>query len=442
MRRTALTLCLLLGAALASAAPGPDAWWPQWRGPMGTGAGPNADPPIRWSEESNLRWKVAIPGSGHASPVVWDDRVYLLSAVPGGEGAGPSGADRPRMTAATPVSFVVMALDRATGATVWQRTAVEAVPHEGTHMDATWASASAVTDGARVFAHFGSRGLFAYSADGEKLWHVDLGDMRTRNGFGEGASPALYRETLVVNWDHEGASFIVALDAATGRELWRRERDEVTSWSTPLVVTVEGKPQVVVAATGRTRGYDLASGETIWEAAGMTTNTVPSPVAADGLVYVTSGFRGNALQAIRLAEARGDITGGEAIAWSYDRDTPYVPSPVLHDGILYMLKRNNGVLTALDAATGSVLYGPERLPGIDGAYASLVAAGDRIYVAGRDGVTLVLAAGPALRVLAENRLDDGFDASPALAGKDLLLRGRGHLYCLSEGPEPAAGEAP
>ncbi len=167
----------------------------------------------------------------------------------------------------------------------------------------------------------------------------------------------------------------------------------------------------------------------------MTTNTIPSPVYADGLLFVTSGFRGNALQAIRLADARGDISGGEAIVWSHDRDTPYVPSPLLHDGILYVLKSNTGILTALDATTGKIHYGPTRLPGIDGAYASPVAAGGRIYFPGRDGTTVVVAAGPELRVLAENHLDDGFDASPALAGRDLLLRGRGHLYCLTEETE-------
>ena len=436
MRRTVLTICLLLGATLAGAGPDPDAWWPQWRGPLGTGAAPAADPPTRWSERQNLRWKVPIPGRGNATPIVWGDRIYLTTAVPAAASpaAEPAAAgERPRaIAAAGPLDFVVMALDRATGATVWQRTARREVPHEGTHQDGTWASASAVTDGERVFAHFGSRGLYAYSAAGDKLWEQDLGDMRTRRGFGEGSSPALHGETLVVNWDHEGDSFIVALDAGSGRRLWRRERDEVTSWSTPLVVTGADRPQVVVAATGRTRGYDLATGETLWEAAGMTTNTIPSPVYGHGLVFVTSGFRGNALQAIRLAGARGDVSDGEAVAWSYDRDTPYVPSPVLHDGILYVLKHNTGILTAFDAVTGKVHYGPVRLPGIDGAYASPVAAGDRVYVVGRDGTTVVLAAGSEFRVIAENRLEDGFDASPALAGSDLLLRGREHLYCLGE----------
>ncbi len=438
MRRSLLLLSILLGAPLAAADSEPDAWWPQWRGPLGTGAAPAADPPTRWSESENLRWKIALPGRGHASPVIWGDRIYLTTAVAAEDGAVAAetepGRRRRGIAVGGPVRFVVMALDRTTGETVWQRTAREQTPHEGTHQDGSWASASAVTDGARVFAHFGSRGLYAYSAGGDKLWEKDLGDMATRNGFGEGASPALFGETLVVNWDHEGDSFIVALDAGSGRELWRRERDEVTSWSTPLVVAAGGRPQVVVAATGRTRSYDLESGATLWESAGMTTNTIPSPVYDDGLVFVTSGFRGNSLQAIRVAAARGDISDSESIVWAHDRDTPYVPSPVLYDGILYVLKHNSGILTAFDAATGKIHYGPERLPGIGGAYASPVAAGDRIYVAGRDGTTLVLAAGPEFKVIAENRLDDGFDASPALAGKDLLLRGRGHLYCLTEQP--------
>ncbi len=439
MRPTSTILALAAAVLLAAGAStdrNPSRQWPQWRGPLATGAAPDAAPPVRWSEGENVRWKVPIPGRGKASPVVWDQRIYLLTAVgpEGGSGAvSPQTGERRRgLSPDGPLRFVVMAIDRATGRLVWQRTAREEAPHEGTHPDGTWASASAVTDGRRVFAHFGSRGLFAYDADGEPLWQTDLGDMTTRRGFGEGSSPALWEQTLVVNWDHEGDSFIVALDAGSGRELWRRQRDEVTSWSTPLVVADGGAPQVVVSATGRIRSYDLASGEPLWETGGMTLNTIPSPVYADGLLFATSGFRGNALKAIRLAGARGDLDGGEAIAWSYDRDTPYVPSPLLYQGVLYVLKHNSAILTAFDAATGEVLYGPERLPGIDGAYASPVAAAGRVYVAGRDGTTVVLKAGREFEVLATNVLDDGFDASPALAGKDLLLRGRTHLYCLSD----------
>ena len=421
------------------------AHWPQWRGPDGTGAAPGSDPPLTWSDRSNVRYKVEVPGRGLASPVIWGDRIYLLTAVevppetaagepeaagegetasPGAASAPPPGRRRRGVSPDRELRFVVLALDRAGGEVVWERTAIQARPHEGTHTDGSWAAASAVTDGERIWASFGSRGIFCYSRDGKLLWQKQLGQMRTRNAFGEGASPALGDGILVVNWDHEDDSFVVALDALTGEERWRQERDEPTSWSTPLIVEVAGKKQVVVSATGRVRGYDLATGAVVWEAGGMTLNTVPSPVSADGLVYVSSGFRGNALRAIRLAGAQGDVTDTEAVVWSYDKDTPYVPSPLLYRGVLYFLKHNQGILTALDAATGEAHYGPVRLEEIDGVYASPVGAAGRVYVAGRNGVTMVLEAGSEMKVLAVNRLDDRFDASPAVAEDEIYLRGR------------------
>ncbi|MDX1502590.1 MAG: PQQ-binding-like beta-propeller repeat protein [Thermoanaerobaculia bacterium] len=449
LRPPVCAAALLLLAALPL--PASDSHWQSWRGPLGTGEAPGASPPVTWSETENVRFKVPIPGRGHASPIVWGDRIYLLTAVETEEPAAPSEEEpswRRNVRAGGPVRFVVLALDRATGSVVWERTAAELVPHEGTHPHATWASASALTDGEHLFAHFGSRGLYAYTLDGEPLWSVDLGDMSTRNGFGEGSSPVVSGDTLVVNWDHEGDSFVVALDKATGEERWRRARDERTSWSTPIVVEVDGRRQVVVSATGRVRGYDLATGETIWETGGMTVNTIPAPVHRDGMVWVTSGFRGSALKAIRLPGARGVLDGGDAIAWSYDRDTPYVPSPVLYGELLYFLKSNSGILTAVRAETGEVVFGPERLPGIENVYASPVAADGRIYVAGREGTTVVLRHGPSLEVLATNELDDGFDASPAIVGDELFLRGRTHLYAIAESagggqgsqePAPAGG---
>ncbi|MCB1033879.1 MAG: PQQ-like beta-propeller repeat protein, partial [Acidobacteria bacterium] len=322
--------------ALAAEADEAQRYWPQWRGPLGTGVAPEGNPPVEWSETKNLRFKVEIPGVGHASPIVWKDRIYLMTAVAAKQQKAepePAEGDR-RSRGIQPTHtqrFVLLALDRATGEVVWERTAREALPHESTHLDGTWASASPITDGERIFAHFGSNGLYAYDLAGTLLWSKDLGEMQTRNGFGEGSSPALHGDTLVVNWDHEGDSFIVALDKRTGKELWRRQRPgEVTSWSTPLVVGKGPRPQVVVAATGKTRGYDLESGDVLWESGGMTVNTIPSPVEKDGTVYVMSGFRGNALQAIRLEGARGDLAGTPHITWSFDRDTPYVPSPLLY----------------------------------------------------------------------------------------------------------------
>jgi len=252
--------------------------------------------------------------------------------------------------------------------------------------------------------------------------------MMTRFGLGEGSSPVLHGDHLVVNWDHEGPSFLVALDKRTGKELWRRDRDEVTSWSTPLVVEQNGRAQVIISATKRIRSYDLETGDLIWEAAGMTTNTIPTPVYQDGVVYAASGFRGNALVAVRLAGASGDVTGTDAVIWSLGEDTPYVPSPLLYDDTLYFLKRNSGVLTCVDPINGQRHYAPQRLKKVANVYASPVGAQDRVYIAGRDGHTAVLRRGVSYEVLAINELSEGVDASLAIVGDAIYLRGSKHLY--------------
>ncbi len=418
--------------------------WPQWRGPLGTGEAPGGDPPVRWSEERNVRWKVPVPGGGLGAPIVWEDRVYLTTAIRTDRDADPEAVKKVRdrmpgwlkeQGAALPdrvVSFLVLALDRNDGSVVWQKEVHRAAPHEGTHPDATWASASMATDGEMLIAHFGSYGTFGLDMNGEVKWQRDLGDMTTRNGFGEGSSPALYDDAVVINWDHEGPSFITALDRKTGKTKWQVDRDEVTSWSTPIVVEVGDRPQVIVNATGATRGYDLKTGEVIWQASGMTVNTIPSPVHHDGRVFVTSGFRGNMLQAIDLAGATGDITGKPAIAWSYGEDTPYVPSPLLYDGRLYILKHLKSILSVFDAGSGEKVFGPVRLEGLSGVYASPVAAAGRVYVVGRQGGTVVLKHGTSEpEVLALNELDDDFDASPAIVDGELFLRGRKSLYCIA-----------
>ena len=414
-------------------------FWPEWRGPLHTGVAPEGDPPLEWSESSNVRWKVALPGLGSATPVIWDDRLFVLTAVATDERSrsGPGFfsrlADRfmRRASASHVQQFVVLAIDRRDGRVLWERVAREAVPHQGTHGTNTWASPSAVTDGDVVCAFFGSSGLYCYDLDGRPLWETDLGDMRSKMSFGEGASPTLYRDLLIVPWDHEGQSFIAAFDKRTGAERWRTPRDEETSWSSPLVVEGEDGAQVVTSATGAVRSYDAATGELRWWDEGVTENAIPSPVAAGGLVFVTSGYRGNRLAAIDLSAAAGDIRGSDAVVWSVDRDTPYVPSPLLLDGQLYVLKSNSGVLTAYDASTGARRYGPERLPGIRNVYASPVAAAGRLYVTSREGATIVLRTGPAFEVLATNVLDDEFDASPAIVGREIYLRGRQFLYCIA-----------
>ena len=283
-----------------------------------------------------------------------------------------------------------------------------------------------------VIAFFGSRGIYALDMDGKPLWEKDLGDMTVKLGFGEGSTPALRGNLVVVQWDHEGESFIVALDKKTGKELWRQKREEGTSWASPLVVEHGGKTQVVTSASNKVRAYDAAKGELLWETPGMTANAIPTPVHKDGVVFLTSGFRGNALLAVKLAEAKGDISASPAIAWKLDRDTPYVPSPLLYGDELYFLKGNNGLITCLDAKTGERRYGPERIEGVPNVYASPVGAGGRIYVAGREGSVGVLEAGKTFKLLATNKLEDGFDASPVAVDNELYLRGAKYLYRISE----------
>jgi outer membrane protein assembly factor BamB len=329
--------------------------------------------------------------------------------------------------------FIILALDRRTGGVLWQRDLCEQLPHEGGHRDAGQASNSPVTDGKHIIAYFGSRGLYCLDMRGQVIWEKDFGKMETRMGFGEGSSPTLHGDTVIVNWDHEGQSFIVALDKKTGKQRWKVNRDERTSWATPLVVEHDGKPQVVVSATGLIRSYDLNTGELLWQCGGMTRNVIPSPVCGNNLIYAMSGFRGSALLAIRYADAKGDITDAPAVAWKYDgRGTPYVPSPLLYGDTLYFLDTNRAILSCVEAASGKPYYAKQRLEGMQGVYASPVGASNRVYITGRDGKTAVIKRSSEYELLATNTLDDSFTASPAIVGSEIYLRGHKHLYCIAK----------
>ena len=426
--------------------------WPSWRGPQANGVATDAHPPIQWSETNHVQWKVALPGRGSSTPILWDDQVFILTAIPtgpeaaaetadasgqppdrserprrGGGGGGVGMVDRPTRAQ----QFTVLSFDRKTGKQRWTQSPRTQLPHEGHHKDHGFASASPVTDGKHLIVSFGSFGLYGYDLKGKLLWEKDLGDMRTRNSFGEGSSPALDGNTVVVLWDHEGDDFIVALDKRDGRELWRQTRDEPTGWCTPLIVSHGGRKQVIVNGTNKIRSYDLKDGKLLWECAGQTVNAIPSAVASQDRVFVMSGYRGNALQALRL-DRSGDLTGTDGIVWSHAKSTPYVPSPLLVSDTLYFISNNSALLSAFDAVTGKAHFEAERLDGLNGVYASPVAADGRVYVVGRDGNTAVLRQGPRLEVLAKNHLEDGFDASPAIVGRQIFLRGRQSLYCISE----------
>ena len=429
MKRRPFIVSVILGCLFVSGAPSVIAQnWPQWRGPQATGAARSGNPPIEWSEENNVRWKTRLPGTGQSTPAVWGDSIFVTAAQTDERFDETKGI----VTATQPVRFLVIALDRRTGKVKWERMAREEVPHQSRNNMGTWATASPITDGKRVYAFFGSRGLYCYTFEGKLVWEKDFGDMDSGGDMGEGASPALYKDRIIVNWDHYGEDFIAALEASTGREIWRTTRDERISWTTPLVVEEAGRAQVITVAENWIQSNDVASGDAIWKVEGTKYGNISSPVAADGIVYAGSGLQRGRINAIRLNGAEGDITGSSSVLWTYDKNYPYVPSPLLLDGLLYFTKDRVGFLSCLDAATGKIHYANKRLNGIRHVFASPVGVGDRVYIMSRQGVTIVIRHGTELQVLATNSLDDQFDASPAIVGDELYLRGYQYLYCISK----------
>lgn len=473
--------------------------WPTWRGPTGNGVSPDGSPPAQFSETENIKWKIEVPGEGHASPVIWGNQIFLMTAVseeavegtaegalppppppaagrpgpgrrgpggpppaagrpgPGGQGPGfgpgqrpgrPPGNPPPRgpgrgfggrgrggFGGGAPVSvmtFKLLCYDKSSGELIWERDCKTEKPHEGKHPTNTFSSASAVTDGEVVIANFGSRGIYCFDLNGETLWSKDFGNMQTRNGFGEGSSPSIYGNKVVVLWDTEAESFVTALDKKTGEQIWKVDRDENTTWSTPYIVDAAGKTQVIVNATNKVRSYNLDNGSLIWECSGQTTNAIPSPVVdrEKGVAYVVSGYRGSSAYAIQL-DGSGDVSTTDKVLWTYNRGTPYVPSPLLYNGRLYFLQSNDRILTCVDAASGKVLYSQERLDGGGGVYSSPVAADGRVYISTQDGSVLTLKDGETLETIAVNSLDEPINASPAIVGSDMFIRTSSHLYCIS-----------
>ena len=422
---------------LSNAQPANAGHWPQWRGPLATGAAVKGNPPIEFGENKNLKWKTAIPGKGHATPVVWGDKIILLTAVATGEvspdaPAGSEGGSRMAPNQTDKIhEFKVVVVDRGNGKILWDKTVAREWPQESTHELGSWASNSPCTDGEYIYAYFGSRGIYCLDFSGNIIWQRDFGQMQKHMSFGEGSSPYLYNDRLFILWDHEGESYIYALDTKTGKTVWEAKRDEGTSWSTPLVVEVNGRPQVITSATTQVRAYDYNTGEVIWTSSGLTRNVIPNPVYSDGVLYVMSGFRGSAMQAIDLAKAKGDIKGSPALLWEYNQETPYTPQPLLMNGNLYFLRVNNGFLSCIDAKTGEPYYTKENLKDISTIYSSPTGVNDRIYIVA-DKVAMVLKAGREFEVLASNKLDDNFHSSPVVVDNELILRGFNSLYCFSE----------
>ena len=424
--------------------------WHRFRGPDGNGVSTTANPPTSWGASSdNLKWKVEIPGKGSSSPIVWGDRIFVMTAVdtkktPDGEvvpdapaaqpgnrsrgGRGRGGRGGSRGSAPKSVNeFWVICLNRADGKEIWKKKVNEAVPHEGTHQTNTFCSGSPVTDGKHVYALFGSWGLYCLDMDGNLVWKRDLGKMRTRNSFGEGVSPALYEDHLVVNWDHEGQSFIEVMDAKTGKTKWKKDRPEKTGWATPRVVKHGDRVQIIVVGP-TVKSYDLNDGSIVWQCSGQTGNPIPTPFIFEDLAICMTGFRSSACYAIPL-NSEGDISDSDKIAWSTREIGPYVPTGVLYKGTVYATKASTPAMGALNAKTGETVIDVTRLNGIRSLYSSMVAAADHIFITGRGGTTIVLRHGDKLDVASTNDLGEPVDATPALVGNQIFIRGEKNLYC-------------
>ena len=442
MRKTSLLLSVMLlslvfvGLVQAQG----DAHWPQWRGPFFNGMA-RGDAPTVWSDTKNIKWKVEIPGRGFSTPVIWGDKIFLTTAVPSGKApeqpqAAPSPEGRRAGGGAGPLvehKFEVLCLDRKTGKLLWQRTAKVATPHEGYHRAyGSFASNSPITDGRYVYAFFGSRGLYAYDFNGKLIWEKDFGvQMKMRLAFGEGAAPLLLKDQLFVVFDHEGGSFMVAVDKRNGKELWRSQREEPSSWSTPLAIDHNGRTEIIVPATNKVRSYDPRNGKVLWESSGLGSNVIPAPVYHNGMVFVMSGHRDPKLMAIKLGQ-EGDITGSDAIAWSHTRGVAYTTSPVLFDNKLYVVT-DNGMVSAYNAATGEAFYAQTRLPKAANLKASPVGANGKLYIATEDGDVVVLKMGEKFEVIGVNTLEDQvFIATPVIADGEIFLRGQNTLFCISE----------
>jgi outer membrane protein assembly factor BamB len=411
--------------------------WPHWRGPLANGTAPKGDPPLTWDANTNIKWKAELPGRGSATPIVWGDQVFVVTAIKTDRVATDAELPKtdPQFEKKTQAprnyhQFVVLSFDRATGKPLWKHTANEAVPHEGHHDTHSYAAGSPTTDGRFLYVSFGSFGIYCYDLDGKPRWQRrDLGRLNTRLGWGEAVTPVVHGDSLLLNWDQEAGSALICLDTRTGDTKWKADRDEKTSWNTPLVVEHKGKWQVVVNGTNRVRGYDLETGKELWQCGGMTVNAIPSIIDGKGLVYCVSGYKGAAACAVSL-DATGDVTDSDKVLWRYGKGTPYVPSPVLVGDRLWFTQMNDNFLTTLDVKTGKPILAAERLPTVKSLYASPVAAAGRVYFVDREGTTLVLKQGDRLKVLATNRLNDPIDASPVVVGKQLFLRGEKYLYCI------------
>ncbi len=406
--------------------------WPQFRGPGAMGVADDSRFPDRWSETENVAWKTTVPGMGWSSPVVWGDRLYLTSVVSSGAveeikkglyfgGNRGKTADEHR--------YVAMALDTKTGRVIWERELWKGVPPGSRHLKNSFASETPVTDGERVYVYFGQIGLFALDRAGKTVWSLPSQNVETRYGWGTASSPVLHQGRLYIVNDNDTASYLMSVDAKTGKVIWKTARpDEKSNWSTPFLWEHDGKTEIVTTGTGKNRSYDL-DGKLIWELGGMSTIAIPTPMTKHGLLYLTSGYVGDQNRPVFAIKpgAKGVLTE-EFIAWKLPQAGPYNPSPILY-GDYYFTLMDRGFLTCHDARTGKEIFGKQRIDPAAAAFtASPWASNGKLFLVSEDGDTFVVAAGPEFKLLGKNSLNELVMATPAIAGDSLYLRTASKVY--------------
>ena len=429
---------VLVALALATPAAGPNDRWAQFRGPSAGAAENDPALPDRWSATSNVLWTSDVPGIGWSSPVVWGDHVFVSSVINTGQAEAPRpglylGGERPAPTA--PHRWTAYDVDFATGKVRWSKVVRTGAPAASKHLKNSYASETAVTDGERVYFYFGNVGLFAFDMEGAEVWSKPLGPFKTRNGWGTAASPVLHRDRIYIVNDNDDQSFLSAYDKRTGAEIWRVNRDEGTNWATPFVWEHDGRAEIVTSGSGKVRSYDLA-GTLLWELKGMSSISVPTPFERHGLLFISSGYVGDALRpayAIRPG-ATGDIslkpaeTSNQYIAWSMPTLAPYNPTPLVYGDYYYTLF-DRGFFACHDAKTGKEIYGRQRIAAdASGFTASPWAYNGKIFATSEDGDTYVIQAGPEFKVLAKNSLGELTLATPAVARGSLVIRTASKLY--------------
>lgn len=420
--------------------------WPSFRGMQAAGVAEKQNLPDKWDGKTgeNILWRTPIPGLAHSSPVVWGQRVFVTSAVssdpkasfkPGLYGDGDASQDRSTQ------KWTIYAVDKRTGKILWERVAHEGLPLEKRHMKSTYASSTPATDGRIVVAWFGSQGVFAYDVNGRFLWKVDIGRINLgaydipSYEWGPASSPIIWNNLVILQCDTQDDSFMLALDADTGKQAWKTKREELPSWGTPTVAMTSAGPELVTNASNYIRGYDPRDGKELWQLGRSSKITAPTPIFADGKFVIASGRAPERPIFVVKAGARGDLTlpegktTSEAVVWSRTGRGSYMPTPLVYDGILYVLA-NNGLLDAYDLKTGEEIY-RQRLPLVGSGFsASPVAADGKLYLSNEDGEMLVIAAGRKYEHIATNSMGELLMATPALSESVMYVRSAQSLFAV------------